>query len=61
MAEDDLDHRMQSLAVNELVYNDIRSTDQVVKEVEALSLKSVNDYLKTYLDKEPGIVMLGAK
>jgi len=61
MAEDDLDHRMQSLAVNELVYKDIRSTDQVVKEVEALSLQDVNDYLKAYMDKEPGIVMLGAK
>jgi len=59
MGEDDLDNRMQSLAVNELVYGEERSVEQIVNEIERLSLSDVNSYLKTYMNKEPGVVLLG--
>jgi len=61
MSEDDLDNRMNSLAVNELVYGEARPVEHVVEEVERLSLSAVNSYLKTYMDNEPGVVILGQK
>ena len=61
MGDDDLDNRMQSLAVNELVYGKPRSVEQVVDEVEKLSLSDINSYLKTYMDKKPGVIILGTK
>ena len=61
MAEDDLDSRMQSLAINELVYGEARSVEQVVEEIEKLSLADVNAYLNTYMNTEPGVVLLGER
>lgn len=61
LGDDDLENRMNSLAVNELIYGEHKSTDEVVAEINQLTLADVNDYLKNYIDTEPGVVILGSQ
>ena len=61
MGDDDLENRMNSLAVNELIFGEHRSTDDVVEEINQLTITDVNAYLKNYIDTEPGIVILGSE
>ena len=58
MGSDDIENRMTSLGVNEMVFEDYRSVERVIKEIEAVSEKSINAYLKDHFDLEKMAVVL---
>ncbi len=61
MSSDDVESRMSSLGVNEMIFNDYRSVDNVIHEINKINLKSVNDYIKNHfsLDKV-AVILLGS-
>ncbi len=58
MGSDDIENRMTSLGVNEMVFEDYRSVERVIKEIEAVSEKSIKAYLKDHFDLEKMAVVL---
>ncbi|MGE3973848.1 MAG: M16 family metallopeptidase [Bdellovibrionales bacterium] len=50
LGADDMENRMNSLGVNEIVFREYRPVDQVVEEIEAVTLKSMKEYIRKYLD-----------
>jgi predicted Zn-dependent peptidase len=62
MGSDDIENRMTSLGVNEMVFKDYRSVERVIKEVEAVNEKSIKAYLKQHFDLEKmAVVLMGPK
>lgn len=61
MGQDDLDSRMNSIAVNEMIFGKYRSPEWSASEIEKLKLSDVNTYIKGYMDSEPYILILGPK
>lgn len=61
LGSDDVENRMNSLGVNEMVFGDYRAVEEVIAEVQAITVKSVNEYIRKYLNrKRMGILLLGA-
>jgi len=58
MGSDDIENRMTSLGVNEMIFEDYRSVEHVIKEIEAVNEKSINTYLKEHFDLEKMSVIL---
>jgi predicted Zn-dependent peptidase len=58
MGSDDIENRMTSLGVNEMIFEDYRSVERVIKEVEQVSEQSVKAYLKDHFDLEKMAVVL---
>lgn len=58
MGSDDIENRMTSLGVNEMVFEDYRSVERVIKEIEAVNEKSIKAYLKDHFDLEKMAVVL---
>lgn len=58
MGSDDIENRMTSLGVNEMIFADYRSVEKVIQEVEAVSEKSIKMYLKEHFDLEKMAVIL---
>lgn len=60
MGSDDIENRMASLGVNEMVFESYRSVEKVIEEIEAVSEKSMRQYLKKYFDlSKAAIVLMG--
>lgn len=60
MGSEDIENRMTSLGLNEMVFGEYRSVDRVIKEVEAVTFESVNRYLKTHFHlNKASIIMIG--
>lgn len=49
IASEDIENRMHSLAVNEMVFREYKPVSSVVKEIEAVSDKSLQEYIEKYL------------
>ncbi len=57
---DDIESRMTSLAVNEMVFGDYRSVDAVLEEIENVTTESIKKYIDTYLDYDRmGALVMG--
>ncbi len=52
MGSDDVENRMSSVGVNEMIFNEYRSVDKVIEEINKINLKSVNQYIKNNFDLE---------
>jgi predicted Zn-dependent peptidase len=50
LGADDMENRMNSLGVNEMVFGTYRPVDQVIREIEAISVQSVRKYLDRFLN-----------
>ncbi len=62
LGSDDIENRMTSLGVNEMVFEKYKPVDAIVAEIEEVSVKSVNLFLDRYLDlKAAGWYLLGAE
>ena len=62
MGSDDIENRMTSLGVNEMIFGEYRSVDSVIKEVDAISEKSIREYLKNHFDlSQMSVVLMGPK
>ncbi len=57
MAADDIDNRMNSLGVNEMVFGKYRPVEQVIKEIDEISQDSFIDYIESYLDFDKASLM----
>ena len=61
LGADDVENRMNSLGVNEMVFGRRRSPDDVMREVAAVDIDRVNEYVERYIDDEAvGIMLMGA-
>ncbi len=60
LAADDIENRMNSLAVNEMVFGEYRSVESVIGEIEKVNRDSVQEYLESFLKPEDlGVLILG--
>ena len=60
LGADDIENRMNSIAVNEMVFGKYRSVDSVVAEIEEISLDSIREYLDKYFDfNKIGALVIG--
>jgi predicted Zn-dependent peptidase len=61
LGADDIDNRMNSLGVNEMIFGRYRSVEDVIRDVEKVSLDSVHEYIEQYIDMDRmGILVMGA-
>lgn len=62
LGSDDIENRMSSLGVNEMVFEKYKPVDAIVAEIEEVTVKSVNLFFKRYLDLNlAGWFLLGAE
>ena len=60
LGADDVENRMNSLAVNEMVFGEYRPVDHVVNEIDKVTTDSVSGYLDKYFDfTKAGCLLLG--
>lgn len=59
LGSDDIENRMTSLGVNELVFGKYRSVESIIEEIEGVTVKSVNNFLdeKLNLEQISGILL----
>jgi predicted Zn-dependent peptidase len=50
LGAEDMENRMNSLGVNEMVFNTYRPVDEVIHEIEQVTVKSIRDYVRQYFD-----------
>lgn len=61
LGSDDVESRMNSVAVNEMVFGAYRPVESVIEAIQAITVKSVNEYIRKYLQPEKmGAMMLGS-
>ncbi len=60
LGADDIENRMTSLAVNEMIFKSYRPVEQILSEIDAVDVGSVNDYIDDFLDvNKMGVLTLG--
>ncbi|KYG64911.1 zinc proteinase [Bdellovibrio bacteriovorus] len=59
LGSDDIENRMTSLAVNEIVFGRYKSVDTVIEEIKKVTVDTVNDYIRSelHLDKASGVLL----
>lgn len=61
LGADDIENRMNSLGVNEMVFGEYRSVDKVIQEIEKVNLDSVHEYIEKFIrPDELGLLLMGA-
>ncbi len=50
MGSDDIENRMSSLGLNEMIFENYRSVEKVISEIELVSVESMAAFLKAYFD-----------
>ena len=62
MGSEDIENRMVSLGVNEMVFGQYRSVEAVIADVEKVSVESVNQYLENFFDlSKMSLLLMGPK
>lgn len=60
LGADDIENRMNSLAVNEMVFSEYRPVDSVISEIEKVSVESSKAFIDEYFDfNKAGCMLLG--
>lgn len=60
LGSDDIENRMTSLAVNEIVFGNYRPVESVIDEIDKVTVDSVNYYLENKIDlKQASGILLG--
>lgn len=59
LGADDADNRMNSIAINELVFGEYRSPDDVVAQVQAVTADDLHEFIDTWIkpEKMAGVLM----
>lgn len=50
LGSDDIENRMTSIAVNEMVFEKYRSIESVIEEIQKVTVESVNEFIRMKLD-----------
>ncbi|MBX3022382.1 MAG: insulinase family protein [Bdellovibrionales bacterium] len=58
LGAEDMENRMNSLGINEMIFHEYRPVDQVIAEIDEVSLRSISDYMQKYFDKQPVSLMV---
>lgn len=58
LGAEDMENRMNSLGINEMVFREYRPVDEVIREIEEVSRRSVQNYLEKYFKKAPVSLMV---
>ncbi|MFN7730064.1 MAG: M16 family metallopeptidase [Bdellovibrio sp.] len=62
LGSDDVENRMSSIGVNEMVFQEYRPVERVIEEIEAVTPKTIKEFMREYYDMEKwGLVLLGAE
>ncbi len=62
MGSDDIENRMSSLGVNEMIFGDYRSVEKVIESINAVTEKSIKAYLKEHFDlAKISVILMGPK
>jgi len=62
MGSEDIENRMTSLGVNEMVFEEYRSVESVIADIEKVSIESVNSYLDNFFDlSKMSLLLMGPK
>ncbi|WP_413287913.1 M16 family metallopeptidase [Bdellovibrio sp. HCB337] len=59
LGSDDIENRMTSIAVNEMVFGEYRSVDSVIQQIQKVTRASVNEFVRNEFDtdKISGVLM----
>lgn len=61
LGADDIENRMNSLGVNEMVFGRYRSVEQVLSEINQVDLKSLKQYMDKFFDlSEMSLMLMGS-
>lgn len=58
LGADDVENRMSSLGINEMIFGEYRPVDRVVEEIDSVTTKSVRDYVQRTIDLDSAAVMI---
>ncbi|MFZ3229384.1 MAG: pitrilysin family protein [Pseudobdellovibrio sp.] len=62
MGSDDIENRMSSLGINEMVFNEYRSVEKVIQAIDKVTEESVAAYMKYHFDlSQVSVVLMGPK
>lgn len=62
LGAEDIENRMNSLGVNEMVFGEYRPVEQVIQEVQKVTVKSLKRYMEEHLDpSQMGLLFLGSE
>ena len=62
MGSDDIENRMSSLGVNEMIFNDYRSVDTVIQQIDKVTEESINAYIQHHFDlAKVSVILMGPK
>ncbi len=59
LGADDVDNRMNSIAINEMVFGTYKPVDEVVKEIESVNVETIRQYTDIYMTSQPGFLAMG--
>lgn len=60
LGADDVENRMNSLAVNEMIFGAYRPVDEVIAEIDGITLRSVKEYLNRFVTLDTmGLLLIG--
>lgn len=60
MGSDEVENRMSSLAINEMIFNNYKPVEQVIAEIEKVSEKSIKEYLADFFDlNKISVILIG--
>ena len=60
MGSDDVENRMSSLGVNEMIFNGYRSVESVIAEIDKISEKSMKQYIREQFDlSKISVILMG--
>ncbi len=58
LGAEDMENRMNSLGINEMVFGEYRPVDEVIRDIEKVNRKSVADYVRKYFDMDSVSLMV---
>ncbi|PWU12823.1 MAG: insulinase family protein [Bdellovibrio sp.] len=62
LGAEDMESRMNSLAVNEMIFQEYRPVERVIEEIHRVTPHSLKNFLEEYLDfQQAGILFLGSQ
>jgi predicted Zn-dependent peptidase len=58
LGAEDMENRMNSLGINEMVFGEYKPIDEVIHEIDQVSVKSLKEYIKKFVDSQETSVMV---